>query len=351
MRLSTDKECSSATAIADALRWKIASGALPPDTKLPVRQEMCREYNTALATMQRAIDLLVTEGFILCTPGKGTFVHPQPPSKADVALVFGSAISARSLFCEAIRTVAGGISKHHSYRLRTFDLHGDQRERSVATLVALAAAHRLAGIIVVSPSSDILDALPRPTTGSVPMVLIGREGRNYPDFPRIEVDQADFTTSAIAHLHRNGRRRIAHILADGIFAYLDDTAEKLRELNCENTPYLVQFVGEGRRWRGAEHIAHLLMRLPPAERPNGLIIHDDNLIQWATVGLRASRVLIPKDIEVVVHTNFPCAAISAVPVTKFGFDAHAVLEAAMIHLGEPLDPTRPATVIPAQWQA
>ena len=351
MRLSTDKEFASANAIADALRWEIANGALPPNTKLPIRQDMCREYNAALSTMQRAIDTLVAEGFIVCTPGKGTFVHSQPPSKADVALVFGSAISARSLFCEAIRSVSGAISQSHSYRLRTFDVHGDQRERSIETLVALAASHRLAGIIVVSPSSDILDALPKPTTGSVPMVLIGREGRNYPHFPRIEVDQSSFASSAISYLQRNGRRRIAHILADGIFAYLDDTAEKLRELNCENTPYWVQFVGEGRRWRGAEHIAHLLMRLPPAERPNGLIIHDDNLIQWATVGLRASGVLIPKDIEVVVHTNFPCPAISAVPVTKFGFDAHAVLEAAMAHLGAPLDPTRPATVIPAQWQA
>ena len=348
MRLSTDKEFASADAIADALRWKIASGALAPDTKLPIRQDMCREFNAALATMQRAIDTLVAEGFIVCTPGKGTFVHSQPPSKADVALVFGSAISARSLFCEAIRSVAGTISHHHSYRLRTFDLHGDQRERSVATLVALAAAHRLAGIIVVSPSSDILDALPKPTTGSVPLVLIGREGRNYPDFPRVEVDQTNFANLAIAHLRGHGRRRIAHILADGIFAYLDDTAEKLRELECEHAPYLVQFVGEGRRWRGAEHIAHLLMRLPASERPNGLIIHDDNLIHWATIGLRASGMLIPKDIEIVAHTNFPCPAPSAVPVTTCGFDAHAVLEAAMVLLGLPRDPTRLATVIAAK---
>ncbi len=348
MRLSTDKEFASAAAIADALRWEIASGALPPDSKLPVRQEMCRNYNAALATMQRAIDLLVAEGFILCTPGKGTFVHPQPPSKADVALVFGSAISARSLFCEAIRTVAGGIGRHHSYRLRTFDLHGDQHERSVATLVALAAAHRLAGIIVVSPSSDILDALPRPATGSVPLVVIGREGRNYPEFPRVEVDQTGFASSAIAHLHAHGRRRIAHILADGIQAYLDDTAEKLHELHCENSPYLVQFVGEGRRWRGAEHIAHLLMRLPPHERPNGLIIHDDNLTQWATIGLRASGVLVPKDVEVVVHANHPGTSPSAVPVTKFGFDAHAVLEAAIALLGEPSNPVRAPTIIAAQ---
>ncbi len=348
MRLSTDKEFASSNAIVDALRWQIASGALPPNTKLPIRQDMCREYNAALATMQRAIDMLVTEGFICCTPGKGTFVHPHPPSKADVALVFGSAISSRSLFCEAIRSVAGAISQDHSYRLRTFDLHGDQRERHVEMLVTLASAHRLAGIIVISPSSDILDALPRPTAASVPLVLVGREGRNYPEYPRVEVDQPGFAAAAIDVLHRRGRRRIAHILADGIYGYLDDTTEKLRELGCENTPYLVQFVGEGRRWRGAEHIAHLLMRLPANERPNGLIIHDDNLVQWASMGLRASGMAIPGDVEVVVHANHPYAAQCVVPVTRVGFDAHAVIEAAISLLQSPQDPNRPPTKIAAQ---
>ena len=347
MRLSTDKDVASADAIADALRWRIASGDLQPNAKLPVRQDMCREFHAALATMQRAIDMLVAEGFIICIPGKGSFVHPQPPSKADVALVFGSAISSRSLFCEALRSVAGAIGAQHAYRLRTFDLHGDQRESALATLVTLASAHRLAGIIVVSPTSDMLEALPQPAARSVPLVLIGREGRNFPKIPRVEVDQGGFAAAAMAVLHSHGRRRIAHILADGLHGYLDDTTERLREFACEAAPYLVQFVGEGRRWRGAEHIAHLLMRLPAAERPNGLIVHDDNLVQWAGLGLRASGVSIPTDVEVVVHANHPCPASCVVPVTRFGFDAHAILAAAMAQIGNPAKP-RSATVISAR---
>jgi DNA-binding LacI/PurR family transcriptional regulator len=79
----------------------------------------------------------------------------------------------------------------------------------------------------------------------------------------------------------------------------------------------------------ARTCAQLLMRLPPADRPDGLLVTDDNLVEQATAGLIDAGVKVPSDIAVVAHCNFPWPTPSAVPVSRLGYDARTVLRACM----------------------
>ena len=60
-------------------------------------------------------------------------------------------------------------------------------------------------------------------------------------------------------------------------------------------------------------------------RPEALIIRDDNLFAPALSGLLDAGLSIPEDLVILTHSNFPWPETSPVPVTRLGYDMHQVL--------------------------
>jgi DNA-binding LacI/PurR family transcriptional regulator len=77
--------------------------------------------------------------------------------------------------------------------------------------------------------------------------------------------------------------------------------------------------------RSAANLTHLLMHKGQQDRPDGLLIMDDNLLEHGTQGLLAAGVRVPDELDVVAHTNFPWPTPSAVPVRRLGFDVRRIL--------------------------
>ena len=69
----------------------------------------------------------------------------------------------------------------------------------------------------------------------------------------------------------------------------------------------------------------LLLSLPPEQRPNGLYITDDNLLNAVQAGIVESGVRVPQDLTVVCHTNFPDPPETVIPILKVGFDNRELL--------------------------
>src|SRR5262249_2560351 len=82
---------------------------------------------------------------------------------------------------------------------------------------------------------------------------------------------------------------------------------------------------------GARVVTQLLMRGGPdstpdaPDRPDGLIVHNDHLVEEATAGLLVTGVRVPQDLDVVAYSNFPWPAPSHVPVKRLGFSIRDVL--------------------------
>ena len=60
--------------IADDLRQKIESGAVPRGSQLPTELELREQYNASRNTIRDAIKWLITRGLVETRPGQGTFV-------------------------------------------------------------------------------------------------------------------------------------------------------------------------------------------------------------------------------------------------------------------------------------
>lgn len=65
-------------ATRDRISGEIASGYLPPDTRLPPEPELCILYGTRRHSLRRALAALVGEGKLRVEQGRGTFVERAP---------------------------------------------------------------------------------------------------------------------------------------------------------------------------------------------------------------------------------------------------------------------------------
>lgn len=61
--------------LRDDLKSRIASGVWHPDEPIPTETELARAYGVAIGTVRKAVDMLVQEGLLLRSQGKGTFLR------------------------------------------------------------------------------------------------------------------------------------------------------------------------------------------------------------------------------------------------------------------------------------
>ncbi len=62
--------------LAQILRQQIAVGELRPGDRVPSEVQLCERYEVSPMTVRRAINILLDEGLVTATRGRGTFVRP-----------------------------------------------------------------------------------------------------------------------------------------------------------------------------------------------------------------------------------------------------------------------------------
>jgi DNA-binding GntR family transcriptional regulator len=72
--------------LADILRERIAQGEFHAGDRLPTEAELIRVYELSPVTVRRAIKILVDEGAVTATPGRGTFVEAASIAAASFDL-------------------------------------------------------------------------------------------------------------------------------------------------------------------------------------------------------------------------------------------------------------------------
>ncbi len=311
---------SSRSEILRELKADIIGGRMPPGSPVPPREELLVRFGTSWQTLQSAMNTLIKDGFIKAKRFSGTVVAERPPHLFNYGLVSYVPFSA-SLFNVALRQAASEIEQERHCRFTSY-YYGEGRAQSEGfrALVADVSARRLAGLIFINPPND-LEGTPVLSQPDLPLVLNSgpdMDGRLH----SIYFPHDKFMERAVDHLVGLGRHRIAVIGAFLGHPKIDEDVAYLAKRKV-GRPDLVQSCSL--RSGSAHQIALLLCRLSKKDRPDGLIISDDNLVEEATAGLAKSGLRIPQDIHVVAHCNFPARAPSCVPVTRLGLDCRDLL--------------------------
>jgi DNA-binding LacI/PurR family transcriptional regulator len=78
----------------------------------------------------------------------------------------------------------------------------------------------------------------------------------------------------------------------------------------------------------ARDIVRLLLDHPGAERPAGLMVGDDSLLDAALQGIEDVGLSAPRDLTVVAHANHPEPDQPAMPCIRLGLDLRHMLRPA-----------------------
>ena len=315
--------------IVDDLIRDIVRGHYPPASRLPRWRELTARYDTTLATVQKALGRLDEYGYIQRGGWHGIRVVEHPPHRYNFGLVFPEQGDATHHFASHFKTTlalaASQVSNIGPRRVSVYEGVNNDRSEMWNKLASDLNARRLAGLILtdarIAESPQFIALL---HASKVPVVALLRYV-NLPGTTRVLMRTADFMERACASLKEQGRRRVA----------LVSVSAAGQGMWAEAQPALARHGLETRPWwridaateypHAVRPVMQMLCRLPKNDRPDSLIITDDNLVPQATAGLVEAGVRTPKDLTVVAHANFPLPTASALPAVRLGFDVHRVV--------------------------
>lgn len=313
------------------LRRRIVSGAWKRGDRIPNRLDLIREFDTSLATMQKALDRLKEEGFVRPRGRAGTFVQERLPGQYQVALATGLATTLAtggatpgvvSSMWRAMQLEVDRINEGGRWRVRVYAGLNDPRSPELTRLAEDVANDCCAGVFVVGMAARRLQeagALGR--AGQRVLALTGDAAEL--GLPR--VDLLPYLGRALDYAVAHGRQRIGVVNSLLQRTDLEGWEQALATRGLAFDPY--RAVNALPTDSGAVRVAvYHMMRQTAEHRPDALLVTDDHMVEPVTAAIRDAGVAAPDDVLVIGHCNYPLPPTHHVPVTFIGFDLAEVLD-------------------------
>jgi len=304
-----------------------------------------KDLGIGKATAQRLFDILTNDGFIVPNGSSGTFVSQDPPHLSNFGVVFPfseSALIHSRFYLGILYEIRQFTAKTHS-DFSTYYQPYLEGSNEYLRLLSDMQNHRLAGVIFASDFGPLLGTKVMSLNDTPRVAIMSDNNSLIPDIPAVYPNQKEFIQKAIAHLAEAGRKRIAYISTLTIDKMKSAFHHELKQYQMFTQPYW-QLQADPMNPSPMRNIMHCLMRLPAEDRPDGLIISDDNLVEETIAGLVDAGTHVPNDLTIVAHANYPLCPTSPLPVHWIGFDLQEVLNRCMgIIRDERQGATPPAT--------
>jgi DNA-binding LacI/PurR family transcriptional regulator/DNA-binding transcriptional regulator YhcF (GntR family) len=294
---------------------------------LPTFDEMVAEFGVSRSVLQRAIRSLREDGFIRSVDRQGLFVSDAPPHLCQFALLFpNSPCDSEWSRMNAVLLSEAQKMERERADCRFVVYSGlrdvDRGQEVLARLRDDVEHERLAGIIALPGTLELMDHFPfsRPSLPKVHVCAYEPLGLDM----TITVDGNGFYQRAMERLVAKGRKRVAIV-------HMADTASDLMHQGLFEKAGL-ELHGPWIQWVGRSHpefaagIVSLLLDYPPDQRPDGLIVGDDNLAEHVAAGIIQTGLRVGEDLDVVAHCNWPWPLPSPLPFERIGFSITELLE-------------------------
>lgn len=304
----------TAPSIASVLRRRIITRHYAPGERLPIREELIGEFGTTRQTLQSAVDGLLEDGLIVARGNQGTFVADKPPYQTRYGIVYPFRppwpIFFRTLHLAALEMAATQEVQFSFY-------YSHRGGAASSKLLDDAEKHRIAGLIFLYPPGELAGSAMM-ADASMPKVAF--QTMEFPGaVATVTPDRGSFFAQAVQQLRAAGRKRLALLgmPPESYANWLTQLDGKVETRPCWHLRFSPDFL------EGARQATHLL--LSGSDRPDGLVIADDHLVDAVAAGIRDAGLRVPEDLDVVAHANFPLAAPAPLPFIRVGFDNRKLL--------------------------
>ena len=317
--------------ILDTLRHEILTKVFPPETRLPTQSELTQRFQVGSGTITKVLQQLTSEGFITAKPKVGTIVLGKLPHLNNIALALPQAKNPNaswlnahwSKYYTALANVATALQTELGRPIRILEGFDDPLGEARHDLAELVRTHQVAGVLFAA-SPHLLRGTPILEEPGVPRVAFMRP-EAFQGIDSQICGPERFIDLALDYLASRGRRRIAVLSNPDNVQIQDAPVQRLLAARKMVCPPCWAIAVNLNSPETAQNIMRLMMRPGKSDRPDGLIITNDNLVDDAIAGLVAEGIRVPDDLEVVAHCNFPWPPFKTLPIKRLGLDITALL--------------------------
>jgi GntR family transcriptional regulator, arabinose operon transcriptional repressor len=297
------------------LRIKIQTGEWLPGTRLPSELELAKEHNISRGTVRQAMMLLVSEGLVERSPGKGTFVSTKTFPAANHLIGAILPYKYDSLTLDILFGIEE-IAREHDYHVIFSQTQADPIMEAVD--VQSLRAKGVSGLIIFPPSNIKQDeTIAQLHQEGFPFVLVDRY---FPDLPTdyVVVDNFDGGYQATRHLIELGHRRIGFLTPSGLntSSVYDRFRGYRQALTEHNLPYdeplYLQYRG---LMETDQDLTTLRAYLHTPERPSAIFTVTDLLAIRILEAATMEGLCVPDDLAIVGFDDINQAAQVSVPLT------------------------------------
>lgn len=311
--------------VLEQFRRDIVCGSYAPGDRLPTFEHLIKAYDVSRATMQQVVRQLRDEGFIRSVSREGIFVADPPPYLNRFAVVYPSMPGERgwSRFHKAFRAECENLFRKHPQIVieQYFDVHPHLPGADYERLLEDIRCQRLAGLMLHRDTSFLLEH-PDVRDSGMPVVGVYYTPQELPGHPVVNSNYAMFLERMFDVFKQKNRQRLACLTMKSFNHQL--TLERIREEGLQTPPQWMCSTGRDHE-NHVGGLVRLLFDYPPEERPDALAIVDDNLVEETLGTLISMGLLVGRDLDVVIHCNWPLPAPSFLPVTHLGVHIHDFL--------------------------
>ena len=314
-----------------AVRGDILAGRAAPGEQLPTFAAMEQRFGVSRGVLRLAVAQLKKDGFLRAVDRQGLFVTNHPPHCCRYGLLLpdrpGDAFYSR--FWVALTQEAACIS-HDDSGVRFEVYHGVRPETDndeIRRLREDVAHHRLAGLIHAYGAAELAGEPPFDRADLAHSFLTPSEPAHRPQISR---DYRDYLDKALTWFAQRGRKRLAVVMTepdvldtDAVLRRKDRGKDRSRDI--EVRPQWIQKLHPHSSRAAIRGLIPLLLDYPKRQRPDALLICDDNIVEDALAGVLHAGLEVGRDIDVVAHCNWPWPAPMVLPVQRLGYHARQVL--------------------------
>lgn len=336
--------------VVEWLRHRMVSGKLAPGAQLPTHAELMTKFDAGADTIQSAMDELATDGVIESRHKSGSFVVERPPYLNRYAVVYMQSrerLGYWSYMYRAIETASSRVAANRGLELAKYEVsQGDPRMPDHAKLLADVHARRVAGIIFTVAPHEFLDS-PITTLPGVPRIAL-TEKLIIPGISAAPRALNQFGERAANALRLAGRKRAAITSFISDLSAQETISRSLAAVGISTRPHWfcpTEPVGGA---IALKHYVHVLLDRPASERPDSIVVTDDNLVEFAVAGVRSVGLIPGDDITIVSLGNMPSLPPVSGKVTWIAFDNTAILDSCIEHLSALRSGGNPAPLPAAQ---